>query len=140
MEGFVYFIEALGAHRIKIGWAADPEERRRGLQTGSPVELVLRKTIATEDAPALERSMHERFASLRVHGEWFEYGHDLVQFLASEESPLAPEAPRPRKVPATLRRGGRAHALMSDEEFEADIKSVLTKAWDNLALPPSEDP
>lgn len=69
----VYFIQK-GYGSVKIGVAEDPERRLRELQTGNHGRLHL---IAKLPCPsraaafALERQMHERFASDRLQGEWF---------------------------------------------------------------------
>lgn len=67
----VYFIEAEKLGLVKIGWAVNSDQRRSDLQTGSPDKLTLRGILVCDDAPALERKMHKRFAHLRQHGEWF---------------------------------------------------------------------
>jgi predicted GIY-YIG superfamily endonuclease len=40
---FVYIIEAVGRGMVKVGWAVDPEERLKTLQSGCPDKLVLRQ-------------------------------------------------------------------------------------------------
>lgn len=77
--GFVYFIEAVSLGRVKIGRAQDPQRRLRELQTGSSVQLVLRRAIETPDPVLLERDLHARFASARSSGEWFRYTADVAQ-------------------------------------------------------------
>lgn len=61
---WTYFV--LGYDRIKIGAARDPHRRLKDLQVGSPVILTL-LAVSSES----EWSLHERFRSLRCHGEWF---------------------------------------------------------------------
>lgn len=66
---YVYFMQAENGGPIKIGRAKDPERRLRGMQVGSPVRLVLRRKIWTH--PSTETWLHHRFASDRLHGEWY---------------------------------------------------------------------
>ena len=78
-ETHVYFIRA-GQGAIKIGIARDPRKRLLELQVGTSDELRILHTIpGTEDT---ERALHERFAHLRLRGEWFRAGFDLVRFIA----------------------------------------------------------
>lgn len=69
---YVYFIEAVGLNRVKIGIANDPRKRLATLQVGSPVELRLLSVLKVDLAPEWERDFHKRFAQHRLHGEWFE--------------------------------------------------------------------
>jgi predicted DNA-binding transcriptional regulator AlpA len=78
-ETHVYFIRA-GQGAIKIGIARDPRKRLFELQVGTSDELRILHTIpGTEDT---ERALHERFAHLRLRGEWFRAGFDLLRFIA----------------------------------------------------------
>jgi hypothetical protein len=57
----------------KIGFAKDPSQRLRQLQTGNPEQLFLHHTI---EVPAnrvriLERHLHKELGYLRTKGEWF---------------------------------------------------------------------
>ena len=78
-EWRVYFIESYSGE-IKIGRAVDPSVRLLDLQTGSPVGLrLIGSTPETKDMN--ERSLHRRFASFRLHGEWFRREPDLLAFI-----------------------------------------------------------
>lgn len=66
---FVYFIGAASGP-IKIGIAAKPKERLKGLQTGHHEKLEI--LAICEGGQAREREYHETFSKRRVHGEWFE--------------------------------------------------------------------
>lgn len=65
----VYFV---GGERgpIKIGHSGSLKARLADLRIGSPVRLEVFATRA--GGKALERDYHRRFASSRLHGEWFE--------------------------------------------------------------------
>lgn len=78
---FVYFIEAVGLDRIKIGKADDVDRRLSQLKTGTPCELRLLKKLP--GSVELERSFHSRFSSLRLNGEWFHAAQPLRNFIAS---------------------------------------------------------
>lgn len=75
----VYFIQ--GGDHIKIGITNGPVAKRlKALSTAHHQELVLLAT--QEDASGkLEIELHERFAHLRVRGEWFRAEPDLLAYI-----------------------------------------------------------
>jgi hypothetical protein len=80
-RGQVYFIEALGLSRIKIGFTArDPLDRLRALQTAAPARLRLLATFSAD--PEDERRLHGVFSDERVKGEWFTATPRLLAFVA----------------------------------------------------------
>ncbi len=78
-RGCVYFIEAVGTNRIKIGFTSKktPHERLESLQTACPYPLAILGWYP--GSMATELALHERFASLRVmpRAEWFHAAKDL---------------------------------------------------------------
>ena len=70
---FVYIIEAVGRGMVKVGWAVDPEERLKTLQSGCPDKLVLRQKIGTSRRRVveLEQVTHDWLKDCWVRGEWF---------------------------------------------------------------------
>ena len=79
-RGFVYFVHCNGM--VKIGFAVDVARRIKTLQTGSAHKLTVLRVEAA--APDDESDLHERFASLRVNGEWFRYAGELKAFLEAK--------------------------------------------------------
>jgi len=78
-DGYVYFIEAVGLKRLKIGYSDDPDKRVRTLATGSPVSLrVLAKMPGTQ---AMEKEIHAKFAHLKVENEWFHLTDDIRAYI-----------------------------------------------------------
>ena len=75
----MYFIEAEGQNRIKIGVARDPEERMSTLQAGSPVKLKLLGTVA--GGQAREIKTHKKLAKWHVRGEWFEGSKEVRSYI-----------------------------------------------------------
>jgi hypothetical protein len=69
VEQMVYFIGSASGP-IKIGIAARPTDRLKGLQTGHHERLELLATC--QGGQELERAYHKRFAARRLNGEWFE--------------------------------------------------------------------
>lgn len=72
----IYFIQSGRSDRIKIGYcASDPNTRLRQLQCGNPEDLRL---IAVRDGDMeAEAYWHERFAHLRIRGEWFKWCDEI---------------------------------------------------------------
>lgn len=81
----IYFIQAEGIGHIKIGFtdSDDASVRLATLQTGSPVPLRLLGTFPglVED----EKNLHRRFASAKVHGEWFKPIPELMRLISPTE-------------------------------------------------------
>lgn len=69
-EQLVYFVQGVDGGPIKIGLAADPDERLKELQVGSPARLLVRCVLA--GGSLVERELHLQFAASRLWGEWFE--------------------------------------------------------------------
>ncbi len=92
MEGLqsVYFVQATLGGPIKIGKSLDPQKRVTGMQTGSPVPLRLLAQIV-EAAEDLEETLHADFAHLRLHGEWFRPGDELLRFIGRLGGKAIPE-------------------------------------------------
>lgn len=78
-DGFIYFVQRLTGGPIKIGFAVEPERRVKALATGSSEPLVFLGQLPGNRAT--ERKIHEQFAHLREHGEWFRPGPDLTTFV-----------------------------------------------------------
>lgn len=77
----IYYIACTSTQRLKIGYTqGEPEVRLKQLQTGSAADLRLMACHAgTLDD---ERQLHEKFASQRLRGEWFEMSEDLFEHLS----------------------------------------------------------
>lgn len=76
----VYFIQSGGAQGpIKIGRAEDVDARLRELQTGNPQKLTLLATM--RGGRAAERTLHARFRTSRIRGEWFVPSPELLEVI-----------------------------------------------------------
>lgn len=79
-KGYVYFVLAPEVGRVKIGYSEKPPYNRMiDLQVGSPVKLELIYSIP--GGPLLEKGIHAKFDSYRLHGEWFEYTDSLKDYI-----------------------------------------------------------
>jgi hypothetical protein len=81
----IYFVRSGHAGPIKIGCSCNPDERIKSLCTATswPIE----RMALMEGGPFLERQLHKRFAHLRIRGEWYDPGPDLIDFVQREGEP-----------------------------------------------------
>lgn len=66
---YMYFLELYGMRCIKIGIADDWRKRIQNLQTASPIRL--KRLLVLRSCVGAEPMMHQKFADLRMRGEWF---------------------------------------------------------------------
>lgn len=85
---YVYFVRA--GDRVKIGRAVDLGQRIRALQTMHADELSLVLSIPAH--AALEPAIQNRFAHLKVRGEWFRLAPDLIAFIEAVQGGANPVA------------------------------------------------
>lgn len=79
--GFVYLIDS--GEYYKIGASLNPEKRLRQLKTGSSRPLKMIHWLYSSRYREVEKKLHDRFASKRVSGEWFNLcGYD-VEYIKS---------------------------------------------------------
>lgn len=78
--GNIYFISCdRPLFPIKIGFALDVRVRLKALQGAMPWPLQL--LFAMEGDMDKERELHQQFARLRMEGEWFARGHELLEYI-----------------------------------------------------------
>jgi hypothetical protein len=75
----IYFIQAVDSGRIKIGYSRNILSRLKRFQEHSPENLKLLATV--EGGPSTEGTIHAAFEHLRLHGEWFKPGADLLSYI-----------------------------------------------------------
>lgn len=73
----VYFAQA--DDRVKIGWSKKVAARLAQLQTGNATPIQLLGTVP--GGRTLERQLHDRFAHLRLSGEWFQAAPELLEHI-----------------------------------------------------------
>ena len=86
LRGYVYFILARGQGLVKIGSAKHyPDARLASLRIGSPVALD--RLALRGGGREVELLLHRRFAHLRAHGEWFQFGPEIKTYIENECKP-----------------------------------------------------
>lgn len=75
----VYFVEAEGLNRVKIGRTNNIKRRLKDLQTGSPVPLTVLYELPGDKS--LERELQKKFLHLRIINEWFHFAEEVKTFL-----------------------------------------------------------
>jgi hypothetical protein len=92
----VYFIEAEGVDRVKIGVANCSHARLKTLEGACPVPLRLLGAVETDKFGTLEKELHKRFAEHRDRGEWFKAVPEIVAFITEHATmPRKPRRPFP---------------------------------------------
>ncbi len=87
--GYVYFIQNGSADQVKIGWAKNPRDRVRQLQTGNPMKLNLLSVMPAIDK-GVENYLHLKYEKYRItpNGEWFHFIGKLKEFIVSRKREL----------------------------------------------------
>lgn len=75
----VYFILCPAINRIKIGYSASILHRIEHHRTSCPFPIETLRVVP--GGARLERKLHERFKSIRLHLEWFDATPELVHFI-----------------------------------------------------------
>ena len=78
--GYVYFMGSASLpDRIKIGFARDPVQRRLGLETGSPVDLMLLAIMpGTKESETYVQKLFKKYC---LKGEWFSAVPEIWDFI-----------------------------------------------------------
>lgn len=108
----VYFLADTLTQTVKIGTARDVLSRVRVIQLMSPVPLTLLGVIPRAGWDT-EASLHRRFRSSRLHGEWFTLTPEIAQTIASSAQSLHSDSGVTVSSPKTRR------FLMPGEGLEA---------------------
>lgn len=84
----IYFIQCGTEGPIKIGYSAKLRTRFADLQMAHHEQLYLLAWVEADQS--LERVLHQRFAKIRIRGEWFKPHHpvkDFIRRLLADDAP-----------------------------------------------------
>lgn len=73
--GHIYLIQNSNTSNVKIGFATNPCNRLRTLQTATDCELILLKTI--DGTIKKEKLLHKKFKSYLIRNEWFLFSDEI---------------------------------------------------------------
>lgn len=80
---------------VKIGTTADPKSRLNSIRTNSPDKVKLLKLIKGNKGD--EQTIHDLFASVHSHGEWFYPSRGLMEYIDGLSGVRMPcDRPRPK--------------------------------------------
>jgi hypothetical protein len=96
----VYVIGSPGSNVVKVGTTTQLAKRLRALQLSSPVPLEVLWSAPGDRTR--EAALHQHFAHLREHGEWFDFGDSDP--VAAVQAAVDAGLPAPRRAaqPATV--------------------------------------
>jgi Meiotically Up-regulated Gene 113 (MUG113) protein len=121
VHGYTYFIRDGDA--IKIGSSMRPKDRIDSIQTGSSRQI---ETLAIVPIAIVgEFETHQKFAHLRIRGEWFRVDPELLAFIESLPSGPTLEQPRPtRQPPAPQRKSAQSSEIKAMSGKLAKIRDA----------------
>lgn len=96
----IYFVQAGEDGPIKIGLASNVVSRVAALQTGCAQKLIL--LLQCKGDRDLEKSLHQKFAAHRLHGEWFRPDAEIVSEIDAIRSTQPKPAAKKREKPLTF--------------------------------------
>lgn len=103
----IYFITARDIGRVKIGFSENPFVRFSKVQADNPSKLILEAT--QEGSKEQEKALHERFAPLRVQGEWFQLNPEIQAYIDGLAQ-LNHFARRESKIAALMAQAGCSYS------------------------------
>lgn len=106
MSQYVYCYQFGSGDCYKIGKTKHPpEKRKRGIATGSPVDIKPYRTVETDDASTLETYVHHLLRAKRGRGEFFSVSRrelddavDQAVVFVNELQPLRRKAKNLRRI------------------------------------------
>lgn len=123
----VYFLQTAGDRRIKIGYSADFEKRRK--QIGKMASSPLTVLAVMPGTRQLKRELHARFAKHRVHGEWFKPHKSILDYLEFAKMYAAKESPDPDQGDDPALQWLRSINLRDPELIARHKKTLLLNGW-----------
>lgn len=112
VPGYTYFVRR--GDEIKIGSSGRPDQRIKQLRWYYPELTVL---AVVSDKIADEYQTHQRFAHLRLHGEWFRPEPELLDFIAGLGAPAETQPSLKSMLPAIVGKMRKLHQGVRKERL-----------------------
>lgn len=139
MNDFVYCIVTEDNKFIKIGHSMNPVNRKNNLQTCNPVKLNLYSYYPGNSSE--EKSLHIKFKSLRVIGEWFKYHQDIINHFDNKKTTVIKPIVTIKSEPIELfnpidwsQNDYSIRETIINVKTEKDSRTEFEKAIDNFDL------
>jgi DNA-binding XRE family transcriptional regulator len=135
VTGFVYFIGC--TDRVKIGYSVDPAARLSKINADAPWPCELLGYVSADDFPEFE--LHDRFAAVRLHGEWFALTAEIRDFIAAAALTHPDKYDRKNLTRATRFMRWRVSQKLTQEAVAAKlgVNRVVWHRWENEVRPVS---
>lgn len=118
----IYFLRPVGQRTpVKIGCSINPISRLAAIQIWSPTLLEI--VAVTSGGHEFERDLHARFASDRLHGEWFSCGRELAELIAD----IAAGNPLPAVKTLPMRLNSRPDSAQVTVVIEQYLSGLTIK-------------
>lgn len=75
----IYFLHSNAMNAVKIGTTGNLKSRLGAYRTSNPEELLLLGSM--EGGTKEEKTLHQKFAHLRMQGEWFQCTAELMIYI-----------------------------------------------------------
>lgn len=130
-SGYIYFLNARGTNRYKIGLTVDLQRRLKelnGQQAAFPIDL--RWSIRVSDMRSAEKALHDRFQGSNPHGEWFEFEQRDLPIVQSAYQEVAQQFPY--TVPKPIFRAAPDYEPEVEDNWQAPRRNPWLKLWDDI--------
>ena len=102
----VYLVRAGKSNAVKIGFARDIKSRLAKMQIDNHEHLtVIRAWVGGKQE---ERMLHQKFAGLRLRGEWFSFSGKMLGDVGLPVFVVPPDGPKLNKINPLTGKVGRA--------------------------------
>lgn len=119
----VYFLEAEGTNRMKIGYTSDHRGRISSLRNMSAVPLDLVRFLW--GGFDLEQAIHAAFSDCRKYGEWFEITPGLRHFIEATSALEAWECSMDSSASIVSKHLNRIFEAQNFDELNEAVQSYL---------------
>jgi hypothetical protein len=127
----VYVIACEG--RVKIGRSANPEMRRRGLQSSTPALLTLvHVTDERDDSSYVETTAHHLLAAKRLAGEWFDVTQEEAIAAVREAMALIDAPKKPKIAKPVIRKPYSPRWAVKTRTIRTSLPPVLMRELDEF--------